>query len=433
MKKEDTSKSPDKSPCALEEFRNRVRQELGQLGPDQGIVYDRLKRAERVALEEIARELGLWSGAQPGGGLMAFREGPVAADIRTALKDLGPGEMERFQALEWAPRRFCRGVAEQAGYWVSPAEAADCVAASALSGSGPLEVFNTKLPPSGSIEEFTSGIRKVLMQLAPGETVDFPPILSPAQAEAVKSVAKELKYLFETFTGPQGNYVSVGHLAGFKARVCEELVGLRPGGSVQYGPGPVEETARGGDCAMLSFLGPGLPPLVRSVVRQAADEVPGYFEASESNEDGAAVIAVAMRALPEADDAGDIETSNLSVSGTLTEDDTKEKVSRIFGVYATGTSLRTPILRKTDLGKFMKDVEALNLRAKRSRKMEVTFENVETIFDDVLELQVDMGSRIHHGLTLEFFQVFLSKASQLYGWTLVNLLTSLLSVFDQPG
>lgn len=44
-----------------------------------------------------------------------------------------------------------------------------------------------------------------------------------------------------------------------------------------------------------------------------------------------------------------------------------------------------------------------------------------------------MGSRIHHGLTLEFFQVFLSKASQLYGWTLVNLLTSLLSVFDQPG
>lgn len=428
MKKEDTE--ADKSPSALEEFCDRVRQELGQLAPDQGIVYDRLKRAERVALEEIARELGLWSGAQPGGGLMAFREGPVASDIRTALKELGPGELRRFQALEWAPRRFCRGLAEQAGYWVSPPEAADgCAAASALSRDGPLEVFNTK----GSIEEFASGVRRALLQLAPGETVDFPPVLSPAQAEAVKSVAKELTYLFDTFTSPQGGYVSVGHLAGFKARVSEELVGLRPGGSVRYGPGPVEATERGGDCAMLSFHGPGLPALVRNIVRQVADEAPAGLEVTESSEGGAAVIAVAMRAPPEADDAGDAETPSLPVSGTLTEGDVKEKTARIFGVYATGISLKTTVLRKTDLGKFMKDVEELNHRTKRTRKMEVTFDDVETIFDDTLELQVDMGSRLTHGLTLEFFQVFLSKASQLYGWTLLNLLVSLLSFFDKPG
>jgi len=363
---------------------------------------------------------------------MAFREGPVAADIRKVLQELGPGELRRFQALEWAPRRFCRAVAEQAGYWVSPPEAVDSsAAASALSLGGPLEVFNTK----GSIEEFTTGVRMALLRLAPGETVDFPPVLGPAQAEAVKSVAKELKYLWETFSGPQGSFVSVGHLAGFRARVREELAGLRPRDSVQYGPGPVEATARGGDCAMLSFVGPGLPALVLSVVRQAADRLPD-FEASESSEGGAPSIAVARRAAPEAseaDGASDAEATGLLVSGTLTDGDVNEKAARIFKAYAAGTSLKTTILRKTDLGKFMKDVETVTLKTKRTRKMEVTFENVEIIFDDTLELQVDMGSRFTYGLTLEFFRVFLSKASQLYGWTLVNLLTALLSFFDRPG
>lgn len=434
VKKKDTEREPaDKPQIALEEFCNRVRQELGQLRPDQGVVYDRLKRNERMALEEIARELGLWSGAQPGGGILVFREGPVAEDVRKALKELGPGEFRRFQALEWAPRRFCRGLAEQASFWVSPPEAADVGgAASALSSGGPLEVFNTK----GSIEDFSSGVRKALLRLAPGETVDFPPILSKEQAEAVKSVAKELTYLFDSFTGPQGIYVSVGHLAGFKARVREELDGLRPPDSVRYGPGPVEATARGGDCAMLSLHGPGLPALVRSVLRQVVDETPADLEASESVEGARwTVIAFLRRAPLEADDAGDVEIQSLPVvapTGTLSDEAIKEKCTRIFGIYATGNSLKNTILRKTDLGKFMRDVEELNHRTKRTRKMEVTFESVETIFDDTLELQVDMGSRFTHGLTLEFFQVFLSKASQLYGWTLVNLLVSLLNFFE-PG
>jgi hypothetical protein len=307
---------------------------------------------------------------------------------------------------------------------VSPPEKEGDKAAAMATQAGPLEVFNL----GGSIEEFAEGVRQSLQRLSPGESIEYPPSLTNAQTEVVRTVAEELGYLSDSFGDPRGGtfHISVGHLAGFKRRVQADLESLGSGEQARYGPGHVEDTGAG-DGAMLSFHGPGLPQLALKIVHQAVGERGGGLRATDGKQKGGAPTITVKKQSEDDDSDDDFDRED----SDMDENELKEKVGKVFDMYASHNG-RNVILRKPDLHKFITDINKMRESPKVSyvRKVEITLEKAESIFDDTLELQVDMGSRYTHGLTLDFFQVYLQKAAPVFGWTMTSLLVSLIDLYD---
>lgn len=125
---------------------------------------------------------------------------------------------------------------------------------------------------------------------------------------------------------------------------------------------------------------------------------------------------------------GDDESHNV----TTNEDELiKLQVEKLFNLYTSvkrGSSLR--ILRKSDLIRFIEDVNAVQWLHRRNRIVE-RFELIaENLFDEVLELQVDMGSGIRYGIVLEFFHVFIGRAAARLSWSQVSFLMAVLERFQ---
>merc|ERR1711933_671403 len=93
----------------------------------------------------------------------------------------------------------------------------------------------------------------------------------------------------------------------------------------------------------------------------------------------------------------------------------------VFGRCASGGSGSHAFLRKNDLNHFIQDASP-----KRGLDANTIQSLVENLFDETLELQIDMGSRFHHGIVYDYFQVFLTKVAGLLNMTVMCFLKSLL-------
>jgi hypothetical protein len=104
----------------------------------------------------------------------------------------------------------------------------------------------------------------------------------------------------------------------------------------------------------------------------------------------------------------------------------KSVISKIFFAYATGWHNGESIfLRFPDLNEFAEDAKDA-MPAKR--RLFLRFRaDLETVFDDTMQLQVDMGTRTRKGLTLPWFQVFIQKAMKKVGNGCVGLLFALIA------
>jgi len=105
----------------------------------------------------------------------------------------------------------------------------------------------------------------------------------------------------------------------------------------------------------------------------------------------------------------------------------KQQATKLFTMFASGQQGRVQVLmKKPDIFKFASDAALLRKRSLN----EATLEHLEKLYDETLELQIDMGSRCTRGITVDFFQVYLNKCAEILGWSLGNLLMSLADYYN---
>merc|ERR1712032_1315031 len=164
----------------------------------------------------------------------------------------------------------------------------------------------------------------------------------------------------------------------------------------------------------------GLPPLCRYLLQQFGDEL-GCMVA-QSEEDNVTIVTIVR---PDEQDEYASEEEGHQPKFTCIEDaKLGERVAMIFQSYASGKQGNVSMfLRKPDLTTFVED--ALHIKGTRALTEEA-HHSIEAAYEEILELQVDMGSNYYHGITLEYFQVFLSAVVNILGWSLGILLNQLL-------
>jgi hypothetical protein len=275
-------------------------------------------------------------------------------------------------------------------------------------------VFNL----NGSLEEFAEGIKNMLLALEPGEVIDFPEEqLSKARQEIVRKVALEIGYQIHNFPG-NGNdaYLSVGNLSQFEEHVRQRIDNMP---HLDF-----EVFSSGSPCGKL-VKAATLPPLARMVLHTVAAARPGCVS-SDVRDGGAGFAVKVLYVAPDFDSP----CADGGKTAASFEDDVErvtQQVTKLFASHASGHQGRVKIfLKKPDIFDFAKAAAKL-----RNRKLEpIQLEKIENIYDDTLELQVDIGSRVTKGITCEYFQVFLTKSAQVLGWSLGGLLMTLLRWYE---
>lgn len=395
----------------LVEFQGDMRATLLALAPDEGIDCGPLRRLERQLYEELAAEMGLWLGWH-GQALLLYREGEKSGSIRQKFGALRTGERLLLTELPVVRWHLARAAAKDLLLCVL-ARSAD-----AEDLGGLLEVVS--LAGSGSREAFAEGARHLLATLKPGEILDFPPELEPWQREAIMEVTKQLGYSAHI---AEGAHLSVGNLVDFERSVRAELAELEPGANNTYSAVTCAEVC----------LGTGaLPPLVRQVLFGVAADM--GLAATGLVEEGERSVKIERRAergesAERAERAEQADQEPVSQSGVHDEEGRLQMLlDKLFEVYASKKN-GVSFIRKSELHKFVND--ACKLRNKRQLKASEIMADIEGVYDDTLELSVDMGSRQLHGLTRDYFRVFITKAVRVFGWTMVNFLRALLERYEQ--
>lgn len=304
-----------------------------------------------------------------------------------------------------------------------------------------LDVLNL----SGSLEELTVGIRKELARLPQGASREYPSGMSAQQKRALKNVVTALSYVSKEGKGVKDS-VTVGNYGSYTDYIRRELLKLPPGQSKVFTHlSMLEEMVVKMVAEELGFEVPtvrgsrrlstgALPVTVRRP--RPADE-PSKKEPAEGDNPKPPppprpTTLQPGGATPDDDDESDSD-SDYGFEHVKSEHigDSRARVEAVFKRYAT-TSPKNDILiflKKPGLGKFIED--ALEIQREKhieTEHAEIVKEDLDAIFDDTVQLQLDMGMGCHqrNGLTLEFFQVFFSKAQAKLGWKLVRFLFSVL-------
>lgn len=384
--------------------------EFRTLSPDEGQNFGMPKRSERALVEADARKLNYWVDYY-GQGLLVYRPGPISDQIKKDMNALLPGERLLLKDLPQVRWHYIRAQARQVDTLVFGA----VFPANVAIVGGDMEIWCV----AGTLSQWAEGIRRVFLKLAPGEVIDFPNSLTTPQHEVITDIASEFgyhwKYLkagFQDFSKHEPVYcfLAVGNLKDWWAAVRSRLEKLEPGEEEVMGPGK-------------HGLAPGrLPLLARGMMHGAAGHA-GLTPLDTEDADGMPVVSVKRPELV-VEEGGEGADEQLDL---WDEDTVKQYVTDVFNHYASGKQCGQNIfLRRPDVTRFVQD--SCRLRAKCVPQDFI--EDVECVFDDTLELSVDMGSRYHHGLTIDYFQVFLSKSASIMGWSLVSLLRRLLMWFQ---
>jgi len=197
--------------------------------------------------------------------------------------------------------------------------------------------------------------------------------------------------------------VAGGKFAGFRNFVWTELEALSEGGSCSFKPQSI---------------------LDEKVIRTAASEL------------GLLVSRIGESLGVRRPNAADLDAET-SPDAEFVPATVEQQVAVVFNEYAGGhRGDNSVFLRKGDLRRFFDDAKQCGARRRaatrrttnlaRTKLAAAAIAGLEREFDNIVELQVDLGCRVSHGITRDYFQVFLSKAACELGWSLVSLLLLLL-------
>lgn len=357
-----------------------------------------IKRAERQVVEEVCRLLDLWINFE-GDKLTVGKVGPDLLEIKRRIEAMQPGDYIIFDRTRPVDHlQYIKSVAEALGRQVAD------------TGQG-LEIVHMG---SGDALEFKEAIYNMLRNLRSGEVVHFPSeINNNDKLEVVRSAALDLELRVQKLkhTSAHNTVLAVGRLDNWELEAYGDIERLRPGDIITFGTRDSSGTSRT-EPWLRSAPQHGLPPICRQLLDQFGNELGCMV--SESKECDVTIVTI-IRPADEhvfvSEDEGDV------IKITDVEDaNLQERVGMVFQQYASGKQGRTCLLlRKPDLTIFVEEV--LHIKRIRSLTEEARL-NIEDVYEEILELQVDMGSSYYHGITMEYFQVFLSEVVNILGWSL---------------
>jgi len=339
--------------------------------------------------------------------------------------------------------------------------------------------------------DFAQNLRRIFLDIGPGESKALSENLSAAQRQLVHTMALEMGL---SVSGNGNSGLQVCNLQQFKAQVHNQLARLAGGEVIDFGTTVseqerqvVHETAAAlglttetqGRARLLKVanlreflaaaqvkmqalkdpkerltLGPPLTPMQLSALEDMASEAGLHFARRTS--DGVMLVVSKSEIPPPGDvDVADAAADASSVTAAPTRPPDAHKVhekrhaaddcidpapperdsqvsliTEVFEVYSTGhhRGQRT-FLRFSDLREFAEDLrEVLPEVRKNFHKFTGELEN---IYDDTQQLQCDMGDHSSKGLTLRFFQVFVQKVIRRLGPSIVGALGALVDGRDR--
>lgn len=365
----------------------------------------------------LSTSLGLWTHSEGKGAqrrVVAFNLGAFAEEIRQELDLLGQGQSKAFpEHFSAAQQRLVRIIACEMGFWIDSPRA----------GSGScMEIFNFR--------DFTENTRKQLSALASAEQHVFPPELTEQQRKIVHTIATELDLTSLSTGNDSSRFVAVAQLQDFREQVRRMLKRLQPGQRRDFQTSQTMLQRKVvQDCAAEMGLSAEL--------HDASDSSGDYVYVSVTKPGGSAATAAEppaealheRRTIPHVADSEDQHKTTANTAGSEycgERESVASVISKIFAAYATGRYGSEAIfLRFPDLNEFAED--AKDAMPSKHRLFMRFRADLESVFDDTMQLQVDMGTRTSKGLTLQWFQVFIQKAMRKVGVGCVGLLFALIS------
>mmetsp|Transcript_22815 Transcript_22815/g.52169 ORF Transcript_22815/g.52169 Transcript_22815/m.52169 type:complete len:1243 (-) Transcript_22815:283-4011(-) len=428
-------KEPELTPeQELDQFKAHNAKTMKVLMPDEGIHFSSVRRLERLALEAMAKEQGYWYGLD-GHGFLVYRIGPKAEKVQDQLQALGPGDCLQVDHMTYTQALFAYTVAIAASLCPSKVCDADGKPYEGEDNKGDitLHIFNLQ----GSLQNFVIGLRKLLGKVAPGQELALPGSLSKEQARAATEVAESMGLMVGQCTdGDESrSHLVVGHLADFVDHVRKELGVLRQGAGQTFDE--------------LSIL---REQLLKKVVQE---DFTGYEVSCLDPQQSQTWTNLRGRALrvqrlvekpqpiqraPTTTIAFD-EEEDCEFTFCINSSTAQAKIQRLFEMYASGTRGGVKVfLRTPDLKRFMEDAHRMHqwkhrmhqkyrrIHASTNEHLQQFEEEAHDLFEQTLELQEDMGTRILHGITYDYFQVFVGKSANILGWCMPGFLKAMLEL-----
>lgn len=423
-----------------------------------------LSELERGVVKTLAQRMGFACSVEKKGALFQITvfnvTGHFVKDMERQLRELEEGQgMRLSKELSDEERRLVKAMAEQMGYAVTQTSAG-------------IEVTN--------LSTYAKQIREDLSQLGVGETQRIQ--LSSATDEQqviLQRVAAELGLDWEEEGTRRQRIATVGNMVSLVEEMREKLSDNTSSGTVLSFILPPTESQRetffnmaqnyGFECIgkedteqgvraylrRLSFERSSLAARRRRNSISATASTPkgdGQFGLGETEPHG----QQESHALLEEDqeESGLEEDSEEEVKPELEEDESVEEdsaepselkeddmsdlllmrglqsgedhlIPRVFRRYASGNWRgKVLFLRYGDVKDFAEDLKYVtpnvDTRLYRFTGM------FEYLFEDTLQLQIDMGVRVGQGLTIEWFQIFLQKIIARLGKQFVPVLFQLL-------
>mmetsp|Transcript_38652 Transcript_38652/g.90835 ORF Transcript_38652/g.90835 Transcript_38652/m.90835 type:complete len:295 (-) Transcript_38652:67-951(-) len=289
-----------------------------------------------------------------------------------------------------------------------------------------------------------AGIRKTLAKIADGQELDLPSGLTKQQDQIVVMVAEEMGLQHEQCVDPdEATHLTVGNLRSFAAQVRKDARALLPGASLSY-----------------DRISSMQEVLLKKIIHAefdfftVASSDPFQEEAAEMSLYPSHAQRHSRRNCRVSRPHGNVERKSAAVVEEVEEEEEEDehnfcinsktaqlKLTRLFEIYSSGTRGGVRVfLRKPDLQRFMEDARKMHqwkhrlhqkhrrIHASTNNHLSQFEEMAEELFDQTLELQEDLGTRISHGITYDFFQVFVGRSANILGWCLPGFLRAMLEV-----
>jgi len=346
---------------------------------------------QRRVVHLLAASKGLWTRSE-GKGLsrkvVACNVGDFAEEVRAQLEQLASGEKKAFPTtLSAAQRKVVHAVAAELSMWSHTQGTAD---------STFVEVFN--------LADFVGDVRHELEKLLSGEQKEFSSSLSEAQRKVVHLLGAELGLSTLSQGDGMQRFVTAGNLADFKDEVLKELQALGPNQKRDYSD---------------------LTPLKRKIVIDAAESLNLRNNASSDGVEVWGAGSTKFDGNGDAEAEHDEDTESEKWAEEEEDDSEQAMIGRLFEQYATGSWNGHKIfLRFPDLLEFVEDMRGL--MPERCSSFRQKLGAMEYVYEDTVQLQMDLGLRASKGLTLKYFMVFVQRILTKMGWEFFGLLMTLL-------
>lgn len=336
-----------------EEFLERISKMLEEMAPDCEVFNEGMTRQQKALLMAKARERNLTAPAWKQ-GVLVLQEDQLSRKLREDMASLASGlsPVHVPRSLE----HFAGVIAEDKGVVMTQRRSVD-----------EDTVVIDMLKEEGSNEELLRAAEAFLQQLADGEIRSLALPATSRFCSALVKVAKDLQ--LPSATAPDG-HLQIGNLHVFLNDLDSIIDKLE------------EEQEHD--------FGPDLHLLQRQLVREKS--IKAGLKVTEDD-------TIKIRRL-----------AKLMLDSKLSLEDQRMLTEAVFTRYATGRLAHQIFLRRSDLNGLLVDSPP-----GIGERMEDFRARIGQVFDDTLQLQLDVLGQ-NYGLSKEYFQVFLTKASNELSW-----------------